>query len=126
MKRLIAAAALLVIITIICITGNITVSRVCRDVSELAKEGEQACTEQDWGKALTQSQRLSAYWESRKRLMSFFVNHGDIEEISLRTKALTALAQEQDPSAFREKTQEILHLLETVSGEQRFSVDAFI
>lgn len=126
MRRLIAAGVLLLAIIAVCIAGNLAVSRVCINAAEIADAGEQACVSQDWESALAHSQRLSDYWEKHIRLMSFFVDHGDIEELSSKTGSLAVLAEEQDSAAFREKIREILHLLETVSGEQQMNADAFL
>lgn len=126
MRRLLAAGILLAIIVVACIWGNVTVSDVCGKAADIAKDAEKECVSGDFGSAIASCERLSEYWKKHKRMVSFFVNHGDVEELSSRIKSLYVLAEEKDSAVFREKIREILHLLEKISGEQRFSPDIFI
>ena len=126
MRRLIAAGILLLIIITVCIAGNLTVSNICSNAAVLAEDGEKACTSKDWETAQGQAKQLSDYLSSRRWIMSLFVDHGDIEMLSSKASTLCVLAEEHDAAAFRERIREIFHLLETVTGEQRFNADVFV
>lgn len=126
MKRLIAVAVLLLIIIVICIMGKITVTNVCRHATYLATQSEAACKQQDWETADAKSSALSDYLGDKRFILSVFVNHGDVEMLCSKAHALSVLAEEHDSGAFRANIRELLHLLETVSGEQRFDADTFV
>lgn len=100
MKRLVAAAVLLLFVVTVYIWGYIYIDNAC----EQADTYLQKCLkvyEADKD-ATAEAEKLENYWSKKEKGLSFFANHGKIDEIELAISSLKTYSKTKDNEIFYE------------------------
>ncbi len=126
MKRLFAAAALLILLVGICIAGKLTVINICEHSETLLKESFEAAEDEDWQNARLAAERLSRYINSKHAALSAFSNKGEIDELMLCCDLLLEASEKQDRQEFSRQRRTAKHLLYMLQKNQRLNEESFI
>lgn len=100
MKRIIAAAALVVFIIGIYVTGYLYIDFTCKETEKLVEECIAAYERKEDIKSHTAD--LEKYWSSKEKLLSVFTNHAAIDEIELAIESLAVHSKYPDNEMFYE------------------------
>lgn len=126
MKRLIAAAILIVIVIGICFGSSILMDRICAHSEELLTKAVGNIDNRQWVQAAKQSKSLQHYWEEKQSLMAAFANHGDLDEIAEMISTLAPYAEEQNENDFRSTVSAIRYRIARLLEEQEFNPERFL
>lgn len=115
MKRLIPATITLVLIFILCIYSNIFIKRACDNTLEDIK---------NFQNQTISAKTLQNTWQKRKEKMSFFINHGFLDDISLHIGQLS-VENSKNSEYYAHIYKDIETILSMIKEEQRLSAHSF-
>ncbi len=95
MRRLIAAATLILFIAISCTVGQITIGTCGEKMSKMLDEATDFAENQEFDKAKEQLEKAEKEYSRQEWKLSFFVNHSLVEELGEQLAELPALANSE-------------------------------
>ena len=109
MKRLIAAAILLGFVIASYFTGYFYTQKTCKQAKILLKE----CVDEYKAEknAELQAENLEVFWQEKEKILSFFANHNEIDEIEQAISTLKAYSISENEELFSEHSSAIDMLL---------------
>ena len=119
MKRLVPAAILFVIV-IISYFGSLNyINGVCDDAKEQVSRCE---TEyRSGGNAEEKVRDLQKLWDEKEGNLSFFVNHGEIDEVELELASLSVFVKEKENAMFYDHIESLKTLLHQIKEDTSLS-----
>lgn len=124
MRRLIAAAVLAVLVTVIYLTGYFYIENTCKETKNLISDCVTAYKEN--GDIDFHTQKLEEYWSSKEKLLSMFTNHGVIDEIELTIEALSAHGRYPENEMFYECSGKLKILLHQIMEDTTPSMHSIL
>ncbi len=122
MKRLIAAALLLVFIVAACLTGRFALKSCDQKITRLLSSAEDAADEKDFERCRKLLEEAEKQYVSKEWVLSFFVDHELVEQLGEQLAELPPLAAQES----REELLSHLYATKTkflhISRDSRFSV----
>ena len=109
MKRMIAAAILLIFVATVYITGFFYIKNTCEKAENLLTKCNQAFEEDK--EAQKQVKNLENLWDKSEKVLSVFSNHKLIDEIELAIYALKTHTQKREEAMFYEYSSKIKTML---------------
>ena len=109
MKRLIAAACLLLFISTAYLTGFFYIKNTCDEASDLLDRCITAYENEENGE--NQAEKLEKFWAKREKTLSFFSNHNEIDEIELTISSLKVYSNSDNKDLFSEYSRKLKTLL---------------
>ncbi len=125
MKRLIAAAVLLVIIVMLCITGNVYVVHACQDTTRDIENFYTQICKSDNPNFDKLSKELNEKWIKRKEKLGLFVNHEFLDKISLYISELPMLVKIGNKNEIALVCENIKTICNQMTDEQKFALHSF-
>ena len=122
MKRLITAVALIVIITALCVGVNFLVSHEVNSVRTMVNQCKDYMIKKDSAQAQKIADALVLEWERRETLLSPFINHEKIDEISLEITSLAANIKAENYPVLLRDTETILTLLHQLEEDEKINI----
>ncbi len=122
MKRLITAIVLIIVITVLCIGLNILVARQVGEVRRMVNDCKELMAKKDIAQAQKTADALVKLWERREALLSPFINHEKIDEITLAVTNLAANIKAGNEAVFLSDAEKILTLLHQLGEDERISL----
>lgn len=119
MKRLIAAGILLAAVVAAYISSLMYITKTCDETKELILRCEEAYSE---GEAYKYAEELSSLWDEKEKALSFFMNHGRIDDIELEISSLLLYSETKDEILFYEHIETLKMLLHQVKEDTKISV----
>lgn len=98
MKRLIAAALLLVFIAVSCVVGQFTIGQSGKKLKGFLTEATNLIEQEKYDEARAQLKKAEDEYTRQEWKLSFFIYHGLVEELGEQLAALPALANEEGRS----------------------------
>lgn len=124
MKRLIAAGVLIIVISIIHLSGNIYIKNVINETDALLKKCvEEYKNEQHPEKAAKQ---LKEYWGDREDYLSVFAHHDDIDKIELAIDSLSVYSKTENSEIFYEYSGTVKTLLHQLKEDNSLSMHSIL
>lgn len=120
MRRLIAAAALSVIIITSYFTGSYIINDACRKANEKLEEVVKVYETDN--NAEKQAKELEDYWSEKEKHLSFIANHSTIDDIELAISSLVVYSNEPDNKIFYEYSGNVKTLLHQLIEDTKPSV----
>ena len=120
MKRLIAAAVLLIIIFIGGALERKTVGNICESMKK-----ETAAVTNEKTLNVNSLKEFNKQWNKRKNLLLIFVNREYISRIDNLTQKIDSAVQKNNASQIEEIAREINICAKEISEETEFSISAF-
>ena len=124
MRRLLAAAVLIVLVAVIYATGYFYIDNTCEKTDEILKECVIAYTNGENVELLTT--KLENYWSKKERTLSIFMNHNDIDEVELAIENLTVHSKYKGNEMFYEYSSTIDILLHQIMEDTAFGMHSII
>ena len=124
MKRLIAAAILLLIIVSCYFTANLYINKTLDQLNGKLN----SCVEvyKLEGGAKAQAKSLKDFWKSREKLLSFCVNHAALDEIELAITDLFVFSEVADSVYFFEKSDLLYTLFAQLKEDTDFGIHSIV
>lgn len=124
MKRLIAAGVLIIVISIIHLSGNIYIKNVIKETDVLLQKCiEEYKNEQHPEKAAKQ---LKEYWGDREGYLSVFAHHDDIDKIELAIDTLSVYSKTENSEIFYEYSGTVKTLLHQLKEDNSLSMHSIL
>lgn len=115
MKRLIPAAILLSVVLISYFGSLKYINDSCAEADRLADKCE---AEYRSGRnAEEEIERLKKLWDKKEKMLSFFVNHADIDNIELELSSLTVFASEKEDAMFYDHIESMRTMLHQIKED---------
>ena len=119
MKRLISAAILFVIV-IISYFGSLNyINGVCDEAKEQVSQCEEAY--RNGGNAEEKVKEIKKTWDEKEGNLSFFVNHGEIDEVELELASLSVFVKEKENAMFYDHIESLKTLLHQIKEDTSLS-----
>ncbi len=109
MRRLIAAAILIVLIISIYLTGYLYINVTCEETKRLVLNCVTAYEKNE--NIEFHAKKLEKYWSGKEKMLSVFTNHGVIDEIELAIESLGVHSKYPDNEMFYEYSSTLKMLL---------------
>lgn len=93
MKRLWAAAAILVITLVLCWMGGRTTLDLSKELNTTLQEARDAAEDEDFERALELSEKAEDSWKNSHKIMCTYIPHSRLEAIDLSLASLSPLIQ---------------------------------
>lgn len=116
MKRLIAAAVILIFIISVCVCAHVCVDRACKQTL--------TDIENYYNKSITH-QQLENSWKKNKEKMAFFANHGFLDKISVYIGQLDLVSQGGNTPENDLTYKNIQTVLSLIKEEQKLGLHSF-
>lgn len=100
MKRLIAAGILAVFLLTTYLIGFFSIKNVCDDANSLLKDCINAYNLEK--NAEEKAKNLEDFWSEKEKILSFFANHSEIDEIELAIGTLRVYSRTNENEIFSE------------------------
>lgn len=100
MKRIIAAVLGFVLMLSLGIVSTLYFDDTCKKVSATVNEAIRQAKIGDYEAAAETAQKAENFWESRRSLLSFVVNHGFLYEVDSRLTGLSSLSSSEAAEEF--------------------------
>jgi len=95
MKRLFAAAALILFIAVSCTVGHITIGSCGEKMSKILTDASNLAEHQEYDKAKAQLKKAEEEYARQEWMLCFFVNHTLVKELGEQLAELPALANRE-------------------------------
>ena len=125
MKRLLAAAIMLIVIITLCISSNLYVTHACQDTAKAVQNYYEQIFDAENADKNKLSKELEALWHNKKERLELFVNHGFLDEISICISQLPIYAKTGDKNRALIICENIKELCEQIEEEQKFAAHSF-
>ena len=122
MKRLVTAIALIVVITALCIGVNFLVSHEVGSVRAMVTQCKDYLEKKDSAQAQKTADALVKEWEKRETLLSPFINHEKIDQISLEITSLAANIRAENYPVLLRDAETILTLLHQMEEDEKINI----
>ena len=100
MKRLIAAAVLLIIVVTTYICSYIYIDTTCKEANKLLNECVEIYTSDQ--NAAASAKKLNKFWGKKEKPLSFIANHTSIDEIEMAIGSLVSYSNSPENEIFYE------------------------
>ena len=124
MKRIIAAAVLMVFIISSYLGGYFYIKKTCEDTEKIVKECVSAYEEQKNIKLYTT--KLENYWSSKEKILSVVTNHNAIDEVEHAIESLTVHSKYPQNQMFYEYSSTLEILLHQIMEDTAFGMHSIM
>ena len=124
MKRIIAAAVLVVLVALLAVTESMYIKNFCKHKKQEIQDVENLYTE-DISECTDSAKRFKEEWDCLQSKMTLFVNHSLIDQISEDATRIPVYAENRDKSEFYAACADIERALKQISDDQRIGIDSF-
>lgn len=118
MKRIAAAVIAFVAVLSVGIVSNLYFDTTCKAVEQELGEAIRQARSGDYTAAATSASKAEEFWVSRRKLLSFTVNHGFLYEIDTRITGLAALSTHDAKEEFLASAEQATEALAYVRREK--------
>lgn len=119
MKRLIPAAILFAVV-IVSYFGSLNyIKGVCAETKKQVSECEAAY--RNGGNAEEKVKEIKKIWDEKEGNLSFFVNHGKIDEVELELASLSVFVKEKENAMFYDHIESLKTLLHQIEEDTSLS-----
>lgn len=118
MKRLIAAAVILVLLSVLTLMCGRFVSKTEKEVMEKSSSIIKEPTDE-------KIKEFENYWQKKGVMLSFFVNRESIEDIGKAASKLIAAAESNDREEVLESAEEIKYIIGHIAEQEKFGLQSF-
>ncbi len=123
MKRLIAAAILLVAVLTICFWGNRTVENIHNETVKRLDKCETAILADNSEDALWAARSTVTYWKKNRLIISVFINHERYEEAEISFVKISKLVAGNTSIDALPECAAARVILREISAEQKFKLE---
>lgn len=118
MKRIIAAVLGFVLMLSLGIVSTLYFDDTCKKVTAAVNESIRLAKNEDFESAAETAQKAENFWESRRKLLSFVVNHGFLYEVDSRLTGLSSLSTTDAKEEFLASAEQAAQALNYVMNDK--------
>lgn len=119
MKRLIPASILFIAVIASYFLSLWYINSTCETTQKLVLRCEEEY--RNGSDALSAAKELSEMWDEKEKVLSFFVNHNQIDEIELELSSLAVFCKSENEIYFYDSIETLKTLLHQVKEDARIS-----
>lgn len=123
MKKLKAAIAVLIIISLLIIADNIYLNRLSVKMTSIIDKAEQYERASDTAKVKQTLQVFSEKWENQKHLLATFIRHSELDISNQSEAKLKSLADSDDKSQFYAECDTLKMQINHIAETEKFCLD---
>ena len=118
MKRIVVVFSTFLIIFATGIVASVYFDSTCKEVSSSVNEAIRQAERGDFDAAAETVRNSERFWEKRRRLLSFWVNHGLLYEVDNRLTGLAELSSEEAREEFLSTAEQVTEAIKYISGDK--------
>ncbi len=118
MKRIVAAVFAFVAVLCIGIVNSVYFDKVCGETLSIVNESIRLAEEGSFSAARETAQTAENFWEGRRGLLVYTVNHGFLYEVDARLTGLSALSTEDAKEEFLASAEQAAEALTYVMSDK--------
>ena len=122
MKRLVTAIILVLVITALCFTVNVLLSKQVAEIRTMVNDCIKHLQKKDSVQAGEIADTLVKVWEKKETLLSPFINHEKIDEICLEIISLSANIKSENFPVLLRDAETILALLHQLEEDEEINL----
>lgn len=114
MKRIVTAVLAFLIIICIGLVSSVYFSETCKELSSGVNESIRLARLGDFSAAAAAAENAEKFWEKRRQLLRFTVNHGLLYEVDARITGLSQLSTEEAKEEFLSCAEQTIQAIEYI------------
>lgn len=118
MRRIIAAAVILLFVVGVSICGGFIINKNADEIEKQISEIQKTAFTDTNGKA----EEFFCFWEEKREIMSIFVNHEVIDEIGKVAAKMVSAERAKNSDDLFEAANEILYIIRGIREDEKFSL----
>lgn len=118
MKRIIIAFAVFFILAAAGIFGAVYFDTTCKEVTDAVNEAIRLAEKGAYGSAAVTVRNAERFWEKRRRILTFYVNHGLLYEVDNRLTGLAELSSEEAKEEFLSTAEQVTEAIKYISCDK--------
>ncbi len=118
MRRIIAAAVILLFVVGVSICGGFIINENADEIEKQISEIQKTAFTDTNGKA----EEFFCFWEEKREIMSIFVNHEVIDEIGKVAAKMVSAERAKNSDDLFEAANEILYIIRGLREDEKFSL----
>ena len=122
MRRIIAAAVILLFVVGVSICGGFIINKNADEIEKQISEIQKTAFTDTNGKA----EEFFCFWEEKREIMSIFVNHEVIDEIGKVAAKMVSAERAENSDDLLEAANEILYIVRGLREDENFSLDTLL
>lgn len=118
MKRIIIAFLVFATLTTVGVVGAVYFDTTCKEVSDAVNEAMRHAERGAYGSAAVTVQNAERFWEKRRKILNFYVNHGLLYEVDNRLTGLAELSSEEAKEEFFSTAEQVTEAIRYISSDK--------
>lgn len=118
MRRIIAAAVILLFVVGVSLCGGFIINKNTNEIEKQISEIQKNAFTDTKGKA----EEFFYFWEEKREIMSIFVNHEEIDEIGKVAARMVSAERSHNSTDLFEAANEILYIVRGLKEDETFSL----
>lgn len=125
MKRLIPMFVLLIITLSVCFLGSYTANKECDKTKKELSVIKEKMNDLNYTEAKKLSKELEDKWNDRRELLSIFVNHGLLDDVTNGIHRIKGCTEKDKSQNFLSEYQSTHNALDLIIHEQKLTAESF-
>ena len=118
MKRIIIAFSVFLILATAGLVGAVYFDTTCKEVTSAVNEAIRQAERGAYGSAAVTVQNAERFWEKRRKVLNFYVNHGLLYEVDNRLTGLSELSSEEAKEEFLSTAEQVTEAIRYISSDK--------
>lgn len=118
MKRVVTSIFAFIIMLSLGTVSTVYFDKTCTEVQSAINEAIRLAERGNYENAATVAQNAENLWDSKKKLLSYVVNHGYIYEVDERLTGLSQLSSEEAKEEFLSCAEQAVQALDYVKSDK--------
>lgn len=118
MKRIVISVFAFLLILSVGVVGYVYFEKSCTEVTQAVNEAIRLAEDGSYDRAAEVAQNAEHFWEERKKILSYYVNHGYLYEVDARITGLSQLSAEESKEEFLSCAEQVVQALEYVMSDK--------
>ena len=118
MKRVVTAVFAFIIMLSLGTVSTVYFEKTCTEVQQVVNEAIRLAENGNYSEAKTVAQNAENFWDSKRTLLSFVINHSYLYEIDTRLTGLSQLSSEEAKEEFLSCAEQAVQALEFVMSDR--------
>ena len=118
MKRIMIAVVAFIIVLAIGVIGTAFFDITCNEMTSAIERSVSLCRSKDYNAAANTVDSAKRFWEDRRRLLTFYVNHSLLYEVDSRLTGLSSLAADESKEEFLYSAEQVLEAIRYLKSDK--------
>ena len=118
MKRIIISLLVFLFLATAGLVGAVYFDTTCKEVSNAVNEAIRQAERGAYGSAAATVRNAERFWERRRKILNFYVNHGLLYEVDNRLTGLAELSSEEAKEEFFSTAEQVTEAISYISRDK--------